>query len=127
MTHKFYIDHYYTASLPKKNYDSSTKTNLYYWVSSFWHNTANWISLARPILASDLPQIAEYNRIEPGAIKTFQPYTAEAFAETIKQELSKIGTEEKSNNSLINLRKKLSISHIFNQHLKLYQDVVKKY
>lgn len=88
---------------------------------------STWISLARPILASDLPQIAEYNRIEPGAIKTFQPYTAEAFAEAIKQELSKIGTEEKSNNLLINLREKLSISNIFNQHLKVYQDVVTKY
>ena len=114
MTHKFYIDHYYIASLPKKNYDSSTKTNLYYWVSSFWHNTANWISLARPILACDLPQIAEYNIIEPGVIKTFQPYTTESFAEAIKQELSNIGTEEKPQNLLINLREKLSISNIFN-------------
>lgn len=87
---------------------------------------STWISLASPILASDLPQIAEYNKIEPGAIKTFQPYTAEAFAEAIKQELSMIETDEKPNNLLISLREKLSMSNIFNQHLKVYQDIVKK-
>ncbi|MEB3342541.1 glycosyltransferase [Okeania sp.] len=88
---------------------------------------STWISLARPILASDLPQIAEYNKIEPGAIQTFQPYTAEALAEAIKEELSMVETEEKPNDLLISLREKLSISNIFNQHLKVYQNVVKNH
>jgi glycosyltransferase involved in cell wall biosynthesis len=46
---------------------------------------SNWLSVACPILAYDLPQIAEYNLLEPGAIKTFQQYNPETFAEAIKQ------------------------------------------
>ena len=59
------------------------------------------VSLGRPILASDLPQIAEYNRIEPGAIKTFQPYTSEALAAAITHQLSI--TANQSDILLINL------------------------
>ncbi|MDJ0553988.1 MAG: glycosyltransferase [Microcoleaceae cyanobacterium MO_207.B10] len=83
---------------------------------------STWISLARPILASDLPQIAEYNRIEPGTIKTFQPYTAEALAEAI-EEIIYNNYKEGEQPALVSLRTKLSLSKIFEQHLNYYQKI----
>lgn len=80
---------------------------------------STWISVARPILASDLPQIAEYNYLEPGAIHTFNPYTAEALAEAILKLL--LTCQDLENPSLVRLRDKLSISNIFNEHLKQYE------
>ena len=85
---------------------------------------STWISLGRPILASDLPQIAEYNELEPGAIHTFEPYTADALAEAIQKILPTCSQQEKP--AIARLREKLSLPKIFNEHLKHYQDVAKK-
>ncbi|MCP2728303.1 glycosyltransferase [Limnofasciculus baicalensis] len=85
---------------------------------------STWISVARPILASDLPQIAEYNQIEPGAIHTFNPYTAEELAKAILKLLPICSDQEDP--AVVRLQKKLSMSIIFNDHLKFYQDAAKK-
>ncbi|MBD2101130.1 glycosyltransferase [Leptolyngbya sp. FACHB-261] len=83
---------------------------------------ATWISIARPILASNLPQVEEYNRLEPGAIKTFEPYTSEALAQAIKHCLS--SCQEGEAPAVARLRQKLSISVIFDKHLKCYEDAL---
>jgi len=53
---------------------------------------STWISVAHPtILAFDLPPKRKYNRLEPGAIKTFHPYTPAALAQAIRQLLPTCG------------------------------------
>lgn len=85
---------------------------------------STWISVARPILASDLPQIHEYNQLEADAIQTFQPYTSTALADKIQQLLL---TEQWSDNEAkIRLRQKLSISNIVAEHRTCYQQIVAK-
>jgi glycosyltransferase involved in cell wall biosynthesis len=79
---------------------------------------STWISTARPILASDNPQIQEYNLLEPEAIKIFKPYSAVALAKKIEQILP--SCDSRPDLAVNRLRKKLSISNIFEQHLKLY-------
>lgn len=79
---------------------------------------STWISAARPILAYDLPQIAHYNKLEQGAIKTFQPYSSTALAQSIKKLLAVSQHSEEP--SVAKLRNHLSISKIFDEHLKYY-------
>lgn len=80
---------------------------------------SSWISVAHPkILAYDLPQIAEYNRLEPGAIHTFQSYTPDALAQAIQKLLA---TPDQSQNPAVErLRQKLAMPAIFDQHLRCY-------
>lgn len=84
---------------------------------------STWISAARPILAYDLPQITEYNSIEPGSIKTFQPYESRALAKAITQLLV---TKPNDDPAVSRLREKLSISTIFDKQLDYYRQVTKK-
>ncbi len=79
---------------------------------------STWISVARPILAADLPQIAEYQQLEPGAIKTFSPYTPAALADMIRKML--LTSSEAEDEAVARLRNKLSMPTIFDQHLKQY-------
>lgn len=80
---------------------------------------ATWISVGCPILASDLPQIAEYNQLEAGAIHVFRPYTSIALAEAVRRHLTEEQDEQKL--ALRNLAHKLSISAVFDQHLICYR------
>ena len=48
---------------------------------------ATWISARCPILTSDLPAIRELDALEPGALRTFAPYEAEALAVRIGETL----------------------------------------
>ena len=82
---------------------------------------STWISVARPILASDFPQVAEYNRLEPDAIETFKPYTPIALAEVIRQMLPKC--RENNDFTVANLQQKLSLPVIFDKHLACYLNV----
>lgn len=83
---------------------------------------STWISVGRSLLAFNLPQIAEYNRIEPDSIKTFQPYTPEALASEIKHLLSAgIKAEDIA---VDRLKQRLLLPVTFNQHLVRYQQVV---
>ena len=78
--------------------------------------------LTRFILVSNLPQIAEYNRIEPGAIHIFEPYNATALAKAIKQLLP--NSPETEDAGVARLRDKLSIPIIFERHFEYYQKVM---
>lgn len=82
---------------------------------------STWISIGRPILSSDLPQISEYNKIEADAIMTFQPYTSDALANAIISILSNHKVEK---TAIKRLCKQLSISAIFDQHLKYYRQII---
>ncbi len=82
---------------------------------------STWISVQSSVLASDLPLIAEYNSIEPGAIDTFYPYTASALADAICRLLSRgSGTEQ----PVGRLRQKLSISRTLASHVRVYKQLV---
>lgn len=82
---------------------------------------STWISTARPILAFELPQIAEYNRLVPGAIQTFAPYTPEALARAIKNCSSE--RFQGVDLQVSQLQKKLRKSLILEQHLQFYRRV----
>ncbi len=85
---------------------------------------STWISVARPILASDLPQIAEYNKLEPNSVKTFNRYTPTALAQAIQQLLPTYRESEAP--AVVSLRQKLSIPVIFEEHLTHYRDAACK-
>ena len=80
-----------------------------------------WISAARPILASDMPLIAEYNRLAPGAIRTFSPYTADALSHAIR-DMIEVGGDSLS--GIGRLRERLTISRIFDEHLDAYRQAL---
>ena len=79
---------------------------------------STWISAGRSILAYDLPQINEYNRFEPGVIKTFQPYTPTALTKAIQQLLA---VSQEDEPGVARLRKRLSMPAIFDEHLSYYR------
>ena len=84
---------------------------------------STWISVARPILASDLPQMHEYNQLEPGAIQIFRPYTPGALAEAIRNLLPRC--TEREDARVARLRQQLGMPKIFDQHLSYYRQVAK--
>ena len=79
---------------------------------------STWISACRSILAYALPQINEYNRFEPGVIKTFQPYTPTALTKAIQQLLA---VSQEDEPGVARLRKRLSMPAIFDEHLSYYR------
>jgi glycosyltransferase involved in cell wall biosynthesis len=84
---------------------------------------STWISVGCPILASDLPQIKEYNAIEPGAIQVFAPYTSDALLKAIQAFLD--GDRAKHVTKIENLGKHLSIFNIMDLHLAVYHSLDK--
>lgn len=77
------------------------------------------IAAGCPVLASDVPLIAEYNAIVPGAIPTFSPYTPESLARAIAEQLRKPRPERARD--LARLREQLSIRAIYDRHLEVYR------
>lgn len=77
------------------------------------------IAAGCPILASDIPLIAEYNAVARGAIPTFSPYTPDALAGAIRSILATPRSELIK--PLEVLRRRLSISIIYEQHLAQYR------
>jgi glycosyltransferase involved in cell wall biosynthesis len=84
---------------------------------------STWISVARPILASDLPQVAKYNTFESESIQTFKPYTPTALAQAIKQLLPTC--QENDAPAVARLRQKFSMPVIFDEHLTHYHLLLK--
>ncbi len=84
---------------------------------------STWISVARPILASDLPQVAKYNTFESDSIKTFKPYTPSTLAQAIKQLLPTC--QENEDSTVARLRQKFSMPVIFDEHLTHYHLLLK--
>ena len=80
---------------------------------------STWVSAGRPILATDLPLIAEYNARVPDAIKTFKPYSAEALADAIAAILPTCTDEPDP--AIVRLRDDLALPRIVDHHLQLYE------
>lgn len=80
---------------------------------------STWISVPRPILASDLPGLEDYNQLVPGSIKTYRPQTAEALAAAINHYLPDIdgGLDPR----MVQLREKLLLPVIFDRHVQVYR------
>jgi len=79
---------------------------------------STWISAGRPILASDLPQIAEYNEVAPGAISTFAPYTPTALASRVSELLQADAGERTQ--AVARLADVLKIPRMFERHVDVY-------
>lgn len=84
---------------------------------------STWISVGRPILASDLPQIGEYEELEPGAVQTFRPYTAEALAAAVTARLEECTGGEDPR--VMRLAERLSMPRIFDEHEAHYRVVAR--
>jgi len=92
---------------------------------------STWIAAGRPILASDQPQIAEYNAMAAGAIATFTPSTPAALAEAGRAQLGREAeagpeahpksTSSASRRARAQLREKLSLPRIIQQHAAVYR------
>jgi glycosyltransferase involved in cell wall biosynthesis len=82
---------------------------------------ATWISVAKPVVASDLPQIAEINRTVPDAIGVFRPYTATALAAAIRRHLAVRRTCPDP--AVARLRELRALPTVFDRHLDLYRQV----
>jgi len=83
---------------------------------------STWISSGGPILTSELSQFLDFNEIEAGAIRTFSPYTAEAFAIAVKSVLEQ-GTDAQAA-CVRRLADELSPSRLFATHLQCYRDAL---
>jgi hypothetical protein len=80
---------------------------------------STWIAVERPILASEQPQIAEYNALAAGAIDTFAPYVPEALATAALAQLN--GTADEGQAARARLREKLSLPRIIQEHAAVYR------
>jgi glycosyltransferase involved in cell wall biosynthesis len=81
------------------------------------------ISAGCPILASDIPPIAEFNALVPGAIRTFQPYTAEALAAAVRATLATPRAALAA--PLDQLRARLSMATTHEQHVREYRRILR--
>jgi glycosyltransferase involved in cell wall biosynthesis len=80
------------------------------------------IAVGCPILASEIPLVAEYNAISPGAISTFSPFTAEALAHAVTELLAV--PKETLTRGLAEIRERLSIEHTCDRHVESYRRVL---
>jgi len=80
---------------------------------------STWIAAERPILASEQPQIAEYNAMAAGAIATFAPYVPEALAAAVRAQLR--GAADAGQAARAQLREKLSLPRIIQEHAVTYR------
>ncbi len=83
---------------------------------------STWISMGRPILAYDLPQVQELNQWVPGAIATFSDYTPESLAAAIQAYFVQDSAEqEAAQANVTQLQGKLSLKTIAQAHLEQYR------
>ena len=87
-------------------------------------SVATWISARKPILASDLPQIGEYNDLAPGAIATFTPYTPAGLAGGISELLQRDPAASRS--AVARLAEALSLPRMFDKHMTSYMAVLRR-
>ena len=84
---------------------------------------STWISVPRPIVASDLPQIAEYNALEANAVRTFRPYTPHELASAIRLAFNERRSE--TSPAIARLRERLLLPTVTARHLEVYRDVLR--
>jgi glycosyltransferase involved in cell wall biosynthesis len=84
---------------------------------------ATWISTGRPIVTSDLPAIRELDQLSPGALRTFSPLTAEAFAERVGALLDSGPLEVDP--AVDRLRRLLATPHAVERYLDVYRSATR--
>lgn len=84
---------------------------------------ASLIATGTPILASDVPVIAEYNAMVEKAIPTFSPHTAEALAAAIRTTLAT--PRQELTRPLAQLRARLSLPAIYHRHMAVYRQALR--
>ncbi|MFH1402834.1 MAG: glycosyltransferase [Candidatus Altiarchaeota archaeon] len=85
---------------------------------------STWISYARPILASRLPQMREYNAMEPGSIRFFEPYNSRGFAIAVDRELETCSLKDDAR--VAGLRSRMIIPVAFDKHLECFKRIIKQ-
>jgi glycosyltransferase involved in cell wall biosynthesis len=92
-------------------------------IASASGSLSTWISMERPILAYDLPQVQELNALAPGALATFSDYSPESLAEAIAACLDSALAAPPAGgwpSPIQQLKQQLSLEQIAQQHGRLY-------
>ena len=83
---------------------------------------STWISTGRPIVTSDLPQFREYDQLEPGALRIFQPLSAEALTAAVRAVLDEGPLLRDPR--VVALGKRLATPRVVERYLQVYQRCV---
>jgi glycosyltransferase involved in cell wall biosynthesis len=82
---------------------------------------STWISVARPLIVSDLPGFREYDIISPGALRRFSPRDAPTLAAAIEGALADPPGAERA--SLEQLRDQLSPAKTLERYAAIYREL----
>ncbi|EKU97438.1 glycosyltransferase [Leptolyngbya sp. PCC 7375] len=83
---------------------------------------STWISISHPkIVAYKIPQIEEYNKLEPGAIHTFESYNSDSLVDILMELLS--DKKKTENTAVKRLQDRLNMANIFDRHLNSYAQI----
>jgi glycosyltransferase involved in cell wall biosynthesis len=80
---------------------------------------STWISVARPLVVSDLPGFREYDALSPGALRRFAPRDSETLALAIRRALA--DTTGTVDPSVLRLRDQLSPSITLDRYAAIYR------
>lgn len=83
---------------------------------------ATWISAAKPIVVHDLPQIAEYRRIESDAFSTFSRYEPDALAAAISTTLAR--ANDGVDPAIARLREEFSLERVTDRTVAVYREIL---
>lgn len=83
---------------------------------------ATWISAAKPIVCHELPQIAEYRRVEPTAFSTFSRYEPRALADAISTTLAREGGG--IDPAIARLREEFSLERVTDRTVAVYREIL---
>jgi len=81
---------------------------------------SSWISHRKPILASDLPSLREYDLIAPGAIQFCPPDNSQALADAVLKQIEASNTQTQ-NDALIQIHHVLHLKEICRRHNQVYR------
>jgi glycosyltransferase involved in cell wall biosynthesis len=84
---------------------------------------STWISAGTRIAASDLPAIAEYDRIAPGAIRRFSPRTREALAAAIGAALDDAAANPGPDPAVRRLAEQLALARMVERYADAWRSV----
>lgn len=84
---------------------------------------STWISTARPIVTSDLPQFREYDAMVPGALRIFRPRTPQALAEAVLETLKGGGSDFDPRVAV--LRDRLLTPRVLDDYVSVYRDAAR--
>lgn len=82
---------------------------------------STWISTGRPIVTSDLPQFREYETLEPGALRIFQPHSAEALAAAVQGVLDE--GPPLRDDRVVALADRLATPRVVERYVEVYRSV----